>query len=125
MASLFKVEIAKGELAPALTFVEPEEAWQRLGDYVLGRSLLVTNRADWTPEQIVIASRIQSRNENIFRDLPPQQNLWVAGMRRTPGTVAAMRFRWFQGHLESGGQMSEREPAPCPRSVGHPACRAC
>ena len=69
MASLFKTEIAKGELAPTLTFIEPEEAWQRLDDYVLGRTLLVTNRVDWTPEQIVIASRIQSRNENIFREL--------------------------------------------------------
>ena len=69
MTSLFKVEIAKGELAPTLTFVEPEEAWQHLDDYVLGRTLLVTNRVDWAPEQIVIASRIQSRNENIFRDL--------------------------------------------------------
>ncbi len=69
MTSLFKVEVAKGELAPTLTFVEPEEAWQHLDDYVLGRTLLVTNRVDWAPEQIVIASRIQSRNESIFRDL--------------------------------------------------------
>jgi transposase len=69
MPSLFQVEIAKGELAPTLSFLEPDEALRHLDDYVLGRTLLVTNRADWTPEQIVRASRIQARNENIFRDL--------------------------------------------------------
>lgn len=69
MESLFKVEVAKGELAPTLTFVESEDAWQHLENYVLGRTLLVTNRADWAPEQVVIASRIQSRNERLFRDL--------------------------------------------------------
>ena len=69
MASLFQVEIAKGEGAPVLTFVESEEAWKHLDDYVLGRTLLVTNRVDWAPEQIVSASRIQSRNECLFREL--------------------------------------------------------
>jgi transposase len=69
MESIFKVEIAQGELAPTLTFVESDEAVKQLEDYVLGRTLLVTNRGDWTPEQIVLASRIQARNENIFRDL--------------------------------------------------------
>jgi hypothetical protein len=69
MASLFQVEIAKSEGAPVLTFVESEEAWKHLDDYVLGRTLLVTNRVDWSPEQIVSASRIQSHNERLFREL--------------------------------------------------------
>jgi transposase len=69
MASLFRVTISKAEGAPVLTFEEPEEAWQHLEDYVLGRTLLVTNRRDWAPEQIIWASRVQSRNENLFRDL--------------------------------------------------------
>ena len=37
-------------------------------DYVLGRTLLVTNRGDWPPEQIVAMSRLQSHNERAFRD---------------------------------------------------------
>jgi transposase len=69
MASLFTVQIAKGEDAPTLTFSEPAAAWQHLHDYVLGRTLLVTNRGDWPPEQIVTMSRMQSHNENAFRDL--------------------------------------------------------
>jgi transposase len=69
MRRLFPVQVAKGAGAPTLTFTEPDEAWQHLQDYVLGRTLLVTNRSDWSPEQIVHASRMQSHNERAFRDL--------------------------------------------------------
>jgi transposase len=68
MSALFLVQIGKGEAAPTLTFSEPANAWQHLQDYVLGRTLLVTNRGDWPPEQIVAVSRMQSHNERAFRD---------------------------------------------------------
>ena len=69
MTTLFEVEVVKGDRAPMLHCTERPEAWRHLEDYVLGRTLLVTNRADWSPEQIVHASRKQSHNEQIFRDL--------------------------------------------------------
>jgi transposase len=69
MSSLFSVQIAEGQAAPTLTFSEPPEPWQHLQDFVLGRTLLVTNRADWSAEQIVSASRMQSHNEHAFREL--------------------------------------------------------
>jgi transposase len=69
MDTLFRITTAKGEAAPTLTFDEPQEAWLHLQEYVLGRTLLVTNRSDWAPEQVVWASRVQSRNENVFRDI--------------------------------------------------------
>lgn len=69
MRALFQVQVAPGAGAPTLTFTEPEAAWHHLQDYVLGRTLLVTNRSDWAPEQIVLASRMQSHNERAFRDL--------------------------------------------------------
>lgn len=69
MRALFQVHVAKGAGAPTLTFTESDEAWQQLQDSVLGRTLLVTNRSDWSPEQIVHASRMQSHNERAFRDL--------------------------------------------------------
>jgi transposase len=69
MSSLFSVQLTKGQVAPTLTFSEPPEPWQHLQDFVLGRTLLVTNRADWSTEQIVSASRMQSHNEHAFRDL--------------------------------------------------------
>lgn len=68
MSSLFHVTIAKGDRAPTLVFEEPDDAWQHLEDYVLGRTLLVSNRTDWAPEQVVWASRVQSHNEHLFRD---------------------------------------------------------
>jgi len=69
MATLFRVTVAADPDAPVLTVEEPPEAWTHLEDHVLGRTLLVTNRRDWTPEQIVHASRLQSHNERVFRDL--------------------------------------------------------
>jgi len=69
MRLLFHIQIAKGEGAPTLGFEEQPEVWRHLQDYELGRTLLVTNRADWSAEQIVHASRLQSHNERLFRDL--------------------------------------------------------
>jgi transposase len=69
MADLFRVTIKAGQKAPVITFEEPAEAWTHLEEHVLGRTLLVTNRKDWTSEQIVDASRKQSHNERVFRDL--------------------------------------------------------
>lgn len=69
MADLFQVTVGKDDKAPTLTFEESPTAWQHLQDYVLGRTLLVTNRTDWTPERIVGASRLQSNNESFFKDL--------------------------------------------------------
>jgi len=69
MASVFAVRVAPSEQAPTLEFHEVPQAWEHLQEHVLGRTLLVTNRRDWTPEQIVNASRKQSHNERFFRDL--------------------------------------------------------
>jgi transposase len=69
MRSLFQIQIAKGEGTPTLSFEEQPEAWRYLQDYELGRTLLVTNRADWSAEQIVHACRLQGHNERLFRDL--------------------------------------------------------
>lgn len=69
MEALFRVTVAVGPGAPVLTVAEHPEAWRHLEDHVLGRTLLVTNRRDWTPEQIVHASRLQSHNERVFRDV--------------------------------------------------------
>jgi hypothetical protein len=69
MRSLFRTTIGETQGTPTLTFEEPEEAWRHLDDHVLGRTLLVTNRSDWSSEQIIWASRVQSHNEHLFRDI--------------------------------------------------------
>jgi hypothetical protein len=69
MSSLFRVRIEKSEGAPKLQFEESPEAWQKLEDYVLGRTLLVSNRKKWSAKRLVLASREQCHNEHFFRDL--------------------------------------------------------
>jgi len=69
MDVLFQVQVEKGDRAPVLRFSESDEAWLHLQEYVLGRTLLVTSRENWTAEQIVLASRLQSHNERFFRDV--------------------------------------------------------
>jgi transposase len=81
MKSLFRVTVTKAPGAPVLKFLELSDAWAHLDDYVLGRTLLVTNRADWTPEQIVRASRLQSHNENLFRDVKDSGGVTMLPLR--------------------------------------------
>jgi transposase len=69
MKALFRTTVTKEPCAPQLTFEESERAWDHLQDYVLGRTLLVSDRDDWTAQQIVMASRVQSHNEHVFRDI--------------------------------------------------------
>jgi transposase len=90
MSHLFRVQIAKGARAPTLLFEESETAWQRLHDYVLGRTLLVTNRSDWTAEQVIYASRIQSHNEGFFRDIKDPDGVSMLPLRhRRDATLRA------------------------------------
>ncbi|MGC4119555.1 MAG: hypothetical protein QM765_39850 [Myxococcales bacterium] len=81
MATLFEVHVEKGEHAPVLRFEEPEAALQQLHDFVLGRTLLVTDRTDWPTEQIVHASRVQSHNESIFRELKDANGVSMLPLR--------------------------------------------
>lgn len=69
MGKLFAVQIAQADGAPRLSFQESEVEWQHLQTHVLGRTLLVTSRADWTAERLVRASRVQGSNERFFRDI--------------------------------------------------------
>jgi len=90
MASLFRVTVAQGKAAPTLSFEEPAKAWQELDDYVLGRTLLVTNRVDWSPEDIVTASRVQSYNERLNRDLKEPSGVLMVPLRhRRDATLRA------------------------------------
>jgi len=81
MTTLFAVDITRGERAPTLQFTERPAAWQQLEDFVLGRTLLVTNRVDWSAEQTVHASRKQSHNERIFRDLKDPSGVSMLPLR--------------------------------------------
>jgi len=81
MKSLFRVRIEKGDGAPALHFQEVPEVWRELEDYVLGRTLLVTNRKLWSAERVVLASREQSHNERFFRDVKDPSGVSMLPLR--------------------------------------------
>ena len=44
-------------------------AWQRLLDHRLGRTVLLTNRMDWTAEQVALGYSAQQDVERVFRGL--------------------------------------------------------
>jgi len=44
-------------------------AWQRLLDHRLGRTVLLTNRMDWTAEQVALGYSAQQNIEKVFRGL--------------------------------------------------------
>lgn len=113
ISSLFRVTLTKGDGAPTLTFEEPEEAWRQLDDYVLGRSLLVTNRGDWAPERIVWASRVQSHNEHLFRDLKDPGGVSMLPLRHR-------RDRALRAHalpVVLGVMLARKKPGPRPKNV--------
>lgn len=77
---------ARGEGA---SVEEVPGAWKHLEDYVLRRTLLVTNRADWSPERIVLAPRQQSDNEKLFRDIKDSSGVSMLPLRHS--SDAALR----------------------------------
>lgn len=81
MRALFRVQIEKGDQAPILRFEELPDEWSHLENYVLGRTLLITNRKEWTAEEIVQASRQQSHNERFFRDVKDPSGVSMLPLR--------------------------------------------
>jgi transposase len=87
MSDLFLVRVEKGDRAPTLCFEESEAALQHLHDFVLGRTLLVTNQMAWPAEQVVHASRVQSHNESLFRDLKDPNGVSMLPLRHRRDTT--------------------------------------
>jgi transposase len=52
-----------------LQFEFDTRAWQRIVDHRLGRTMLLTNRMDWTVEQVAIGYSGQQEVERVFRGL--------------------------------------------------------
>ncbi len=70
MADLFAVQVRKNRAGlPRLSFRFRDKAYQHLRSTLLGKTLLFTDRSDWTDEQIVLAYRAQHHVEADFRRL--------------------------------------------------------
>lgn len=68
MGELFWTRVTRGRRGlPRLRWRFEQEAWQRLRRTLLGKTLLFTDREDWTDEQIVQGYRSQAHVELAFR----------------------------------------------------------
>lgn len=63
----YQVEFREGRWS--LQFDFDPAAWQRLVNHRLGRTVLLTNRMDWTAEQVALGYSAQQDIERVFRGL--------------------------------------------------------
>jgi transposase len=66
---LIRYQIESREGRWQLQFDFDTAAWQRLVDHRLGRTVLLTNRMDWTAEQVAMGYSGQQEIERVFRGL--------------------------------------------------------
>ena len=69
LEELIRYQIESQDGRWRLQFEFDTKAWQRLVDHRLGRTVLLTNRMDWTAEQVAIGYSGQQEVERVFRGL--------------------------------------------------------
>ena len=68
MKDLFTVQLEKlANGLPKLSFEFRQDTWKELQATLLGKTILFTDRSDWTDEQIVLGYRSQYHVEDAFR----------------------------------------------------------
>jgi transposase len=75
MGALFAWEVTLQDGLPSLSYHFREEAWQELQVTRLGKTILFTDRDDWTDAQVVRGYRSQHHVEAAFRDLKDTEYL--------------------------------------------------
>lgn len=70
MKELFLAQVESGPTGlPRLSFKFLQDAWENLQMTLLGKTILFTDRGDWTDEQIVLGYRSQYHVEDAFRSM--------------------------------------------------------
>lgn len=69
--------IALEDGSPSFTYYIDSDSFERLKNEILGRKILVTNRHDWTSEEIILAYRGLSKIEYAFRNIKNPYHLAV------------------------------------------------
>ena len=93
MSDLCPFEVGGTDAAPTLQFRFDEAAWHRIETHRLGRTAILTDREDWTCEQLVEGLREQSHVEDAFRQLKDPQ--WASAVPLRHWTDAALRAHAF------------------------------
>ena len=78
---LFEVEITEVKGLPDLSYRFSEAAWQQLQATRLGKTILFTDRTDWTDAEVVRGYRSQHHVESAFRDLKHVRHLSLRPQR--------------------------------------------
>jgi transposase len=81
LKGLFETEVTREGDLPVLRWRFVEEAWQQLQTERLGKTLLFTDREDWTDAQVVRGYRGQHHIESAFRDLKDTPHLALRPQR--------------------------------------------
>jgi transposase len=81
MKDLFEVDIAEIEGLPVLSYHFREAAWQQLQATRLGKTILFTDRKEWTDAEVVRGYRSQHHVESAFRDLKHVKHLSLRPQR--------------------------------------------
>jgi hypothetical protein len=81
LKDLFEVDLSEVQGLPVLSYRFREEAWQQLQATRLGKTILFTDRDDWTDAAVVRGSRSQHQVESAFRDLKPVKHLSLRPQR--------------------------------------------
>jgi transposase len=81
LKELFEVNLAEDQGLPVLSYRFREEAWQQLQATRLGKTLLFTDRTDWTDAEVVRGYRSQHHVESAFRDLKQVKHLSLRPQR--------------------------------------------
>jgi transposase len=81
LKDLFEVAVALVEGLPVLSYRFREEAWQQLQATRLGKTILFTDRDDWTDAEVVRGYRSQHYAEGAFRDLKNVKHLSLRPQR--------------------------------------------
>lgn len=69
MKELFQIKVTSKKGLPCLEYGLDHAALQRLSQQRLGRTVLVSDRLDWSARQVIEAYRSLSQVEDVFRDM--------------------------------------------------------
>lgn len=100
MKSLFAIEWRETGRLPQFAFQMPEQALAELQEVFLGKTILFSDRADWSNEQIVHAYRSAWHIEHVFRQMKNPDHLairpmwhWTESMIRVHIFCCVLAFR--------------------------------
>ena len=93
LAQIIHVDIATSHGQLTVSWRTDQDALASLARRLFGKTILFTDRADWTDEQIVLGYRAQSKIENVFRLMKhPQYLRWQPQWHWTDSKVRVHAF---------------------------------